>query len=211
MDIVIFLYDGITALDAIGPYQIFNTYPDANVKFVAKDPGVLNAGTLPLLYATTPISEVESADILCIPGATPKYYRAALADQDVLNWIRKIHETTKYTTTVCTGSIILAATGLLEGKKATTHWNFYDELASYGVTPVSDRVVREDKIITSAGVSSGIDMALHLASWEFGAQKAMEMQLRVEYDPEPPFNAGSPDKVPAEVVKAVQDLYASMN
>ena len=208
MNIVIFLYDGLTALDAIGPFQAFNSMPDANVRFVAKEAGIMRNGpTLPVLYAAHSISEVEECDILCIPGAGPAVYREVAKDEEVLNWIRKVHQTTKYTTTVCTGAIILAATGLLDGLKATTHWCFYDELASYGVEPVSDRVVQQGKIITSAGVSSGIDMALTVAALEYGANKSMEIQLRIEYDPQPPYDAGSPEKASDEVIEAVKDIY----
>lgn len=202
MEIAIMLYDGITALDAIGPYEVFGTGESSNIKFVAKSKGLIKLDSkMGYLHADYSFSEVTSADILVIPGCRPPYYKIPINDKETLDWIRKVHETTKYTTTVCNGSLILGAAGLLNGVEATSHWGSYDLLRSFGAISTEERVIRHEKIITAAGVSAGIDMALNLVAWEFGEDAGKVAQLVLEYDPQPPFDTGSPKKASPQLLK----------
>jgi putative intracellular protease/amidase len=203
MEIAILIFDRLTALDAIGPYEVLRSVPGATVKFVAREPGPkrTDAGSL-ALTADYSLSEVPSPDIIVVPGGPGQI--AVMDDQPVLNWLRQAHSTSRWTTSVCTGSLILGAAGLLKGLRATSHWLALDTLRSLGAEPVSDRVVIEGKIITAAGVSSGIDMALTLVAREAGDAAAQSIQLGIEYDPQPPFNAGSPAKAPAEIVSLLR-------
>ncbi|HEU0172924.1 MAG TPA: DJ-1/PfpI family protein [Blastocatellia bacterium] len=200
MEIAILLFDRLTALDAVGPYEVLSRIPGATVKFVAKElgPKRTDVGSLALV-ADYALDQVPSPDIVVIPGGPGQ--AALMDDEPVLNWIRQAHETSKWTTSVCTGSLILGAAGLLRGLKATSHWLTYDALRSLGAEAVSDRVVIEGKIITAAGVSAGLDMALTLVARECGDDLAQAIQLGIEYDPKPPFDAGSPAKAPAAIVE----------
>ena len=153
MNIVIYLYNGLTVLDAVGPYEVLSRLPEANVKFVAKEKGVIISDTHFLkLVAEYDIKEIQSADILVVPGSVVSFIRES-KDKTVLNWIQKVHQTTTWTTSVCSGSVILAASGILQGKKATSHWGAIHMLNEYGVTPSSiERYIQEGKIITAQGV-----------------------------------------------------------
>jgi putative intracellular protease/amidase len=199
MEIAILIFDRLTALDAVGPYEVLSRIPDATVKFAAKEPGPkrTDIGSLALV-ADYKIDEVSRPDIIVVPGGPGQ--TALMDDENVLNWIRQAHQTSRWTTSVCTGSLILGAAGLLKGLKATSHWLAYNALRSLGAEPAPERVVREGKIITAAGVSAGIDLALTLVAHECGENVAQGIQLLIEYDPQPPFDAGSPSKAPAEVV-----------
>jgi putative intracellular protease/amidase len=203
MEIAILLFDRLTALDAVGPYEVLSRIPGATVKFVAREPGPkrTDIGSLALV-ADYALDQVSAPDIVVIPGGPGQ--TALMDDVPVLNWIRRAHETSKWTTSVCTGSLVLGATGLLRGMKATSHWLAYDALRSLGAEAVSDRVVVEGKIITAAGVSAGIDMALTLVARECGDDLAQAIQLGIEYDPQPPFDAGSPVKAPASIVERLK-------
>lgn len=204
MNIVIYIYPGMTMLDAIGPYEVLRNMPDVDIKFVAKKKGEISADSKFIhIQAKYDISEVNQADILLIPGSTIAFIKQA-QDKKVLEWIKKIHASTQKTVTVCTGSIILAATGILEGKKATSHWKPIQLLTAYGAIPISERFVVEGKIITAAGVSAGIDMALHLLSELKGEARAQAAQLAIEYDPDPPFDSGNPQKADPEVLKLAE-------
>lgn len=188
MDIVIYLYDGITALDAIGPYEVLSRIPDANVQFVGEKKGIIVSDSHFLkLVAEYEISEIEKADILLIPGSVIGFIREARKEH-VKDWIKKIHQTTQWTVSVCTGSILLASTGILEGLKASSHWAVIHLLKDYGAIPTLERFVREHKIITSQGVSAGIDMSLYLASQIVGVEQAKAYQLMIEYFPQPPLH-----------------------
>jgi transcriptional regulator GlxA family with amidase domain len=203
MEIAILLFDDLTALDAVGPYEVLSRIPGAKVRFPAREPGAkrMNGGSL-YLMADCSFKDVPSPEIIVVPGGPG--VGAALNDQATLDWIRTVHQTTRWTTSVCTGSRILAATGILRGIRATSHWMALDSLREYGAEPVSERVVREGKIITAAGVSAGIDMALTLVGIECGEQTAQAIQLAIEYDPQPPFHAGSPSKAPKAVVELLR-------
>jgi transcriptional regulator GlxA family with amidase domain len=203
MQIAFLLYEGFTSLDAIGPYDVLNHVPGAEPVFVAEQRGPVTteAGSLSLV-ATRALEEVPSPDILVVPGGYGN--RRLLEHEPLLDWIRGAHETTTWTTSVCTGSLLLAAAGVLDGVPATTHWLSFDALARLGVDPVAERVVEHGKIMTAAGVSAGIDMALRLAQRIGGDDLAQAIQLGIEYDPDPPFDCGSPKKAPAAIVELVR-------
>jgi len=209
MEIAILLYDRFTALDCIGPYEVLHNLPGTDVKFVSRDGGIVRSDSGRLAIATDfSIDDVPSPTIVLVPGGPGD--EAAAADERVCAWLRQVHATTKWTTSVCTGSIILGSAGLLDGLEATTHWASYDRLAARGARPVARRVVRQGKIITAAGVSSGIDMALELARLEQGDDIAQAIQLGIEYDPAPPFDAGSPAKAPPHVVEYLRAHFAAL-
>jgi transcriptional regulator GlxA family with amidase domain len=203
MEIVILLFDRFTALDAVGPYEVLRSAPGSAVKFVAKQTGPIRTSEGSLaMTADYSIVEVCSADILVVPGGPGQ--TALMDDTQVHAWIREVHRGTRWTTSVCTGSLVLAAAGLLRGLRATSHWLALDLLREYEAEPSSERVVVQGKIITAAGVSSGIDMALTLVAREFGERVAQAIQLGIEYDPQPPFDAGSPAKAPPEIVEKLR-------
>jgi transcriptional regulator GlxA family with amidase domain len=204
MDIAIPIFDQITALDAIGPYEVLSRLPGAKVSFIAKQPGPKRTenGMLALV-ADYALSELTEPDVIVVPGGNGT--RALVEDEEMLDWLRHAHRHSSWTTSVCTGSLLLAAAGILDGLTATTHWLQYDLLRPYGVTPIEERVVREGKIITAAGVSAGIDMALTLAAEIAGPELAQAIQLGIEYDPEPPFAGGSVSKAPPEIVELVRE------
>ncbi|MDP9345921.1 MAG: DJ-1/PfpI family protein [Actinomycetota bacterium] len=190
MDVAIPIYDAFTALDAVGPYEVLSRLPGARVRFIAARPGAVTTDNGMLsLVAEASLDEVPAPDVLVVPGgiSTPKVAR----DPVYVDWVRRAHETSTWTTSVCTGALLLGAAGILDGLKATTHWLDYEELATYGAQPTPQRVVEQGKVITSAGVSSGIDMALTLAARIAGNDVARAIQLGIEYDPHPPFDAGS--------------------
>ena len=203
MEIAIPLYDRFTALDAIGPYQVLSLLPGATVRFLGTEPGPVRTddGMLTVL-AEGRYEDVPEPDVLVVPGGPGT--RPMLSDERLLGWVRAAHEGSRYTTSVCTGSLILAAAGLLHGVDATTHWLSRDQLADLGAMPSHERVVERGRLITAAGVSAGIDMGLRLAELLAGAQTAQALQLVIEYDPQPPFDAGSPEKAPSAVVEWVR-------
>jgi transcriptional regulator GlxA family with amidase domain len=203
MDIVIVLYDRFTALDAIGPYEVLSRLPGASLRFIAAERGPVRTdnGMLTLLAEHT-LADAPHPDILLVPGGPGEV--AARAGGPVLDWLRNAHRTTTWTASVCTGSLVLAAAGLLDGRRATSHWLALDQLAALGAEPVSERVVFDENIVTAAGVSAGIDMALALAERIAGRQVAEAIQLGIEYDPQPPLHAGSPATAPAEIVELLR-------
>jgi putative intracellular protease/amidase len=203
MDIAILLYDRLTALDAIGPYEVLSRLPDATITFVAEQPGPKRTDTDRLaLVADASLAELTAPDIVLVPGGPGQ--KALMGGGPVHDWLCAAHETSTWTASVCTGSLILAAAGLLEGKRATSHWLALEELGRLGADAVGGRVVFDGKIVTAAGVSAGIDMALALAARVANDQVAQAIQLGIEYDPQPPFDAGSPEQAPAEIVAALR-------
>ncbi len=201
--IAIPIFDQLTALDAVGPYEVLSRLPDAAVSFVASEPGSKRTENGMLaLTADVSFAQLPDPDVLVVPGGFGT--RALMHDEPTLAWLRGAHHSSQWTTSVCTGSLLLAAAGLLHGLEATTHWLSLGTLAELGAIPVSRRVVEHGKIITAAGVSAGIDMALTLAARIAGVEEAQAIQLGIEYDPEPPFRAGSPALAPPEIVARVR-------
>jgi putative intracellular protease/amidase len=204
MDIAILIYDGFTALDAVGPYEVLSCLPQAKVRFVAKETGPKLTHTNALsIVADYHLTDIPHPDVIVIAGGT-KGTVAAADDEVILSWIRRAHESSKWTTSVCTGALLLGAAGILKGLKATTHWYARDLLSKYGAEYINERVVQEGKIITAAGVSAGIDMAFFLAEQIAGKERAQAIQLIIEYDPKPPFDAGSIAKAPKTVFEMAQ-------
>lgn len=203
MDIAILIYDRFTALDAVGPYEVLSRLPGSEVTFVAEQRGPVRTDTGRLgLLADATLAEHEHPEIVLVPGGPGQ--AALMQDGPVHEWLRGADETSTWTASVCTGSLILAAAGLLEGRRATSNWQALEELRELGVEVVPERVVFDGKLATSAGVTAGIDMALTLVERIAGPELAQAIQLGIEYDPEPPFDAGSPEKAPAEIVEAVR-------
>jgi putative intracellular protease/amidase len=190
MEIAIPIFDRLTALDAVGPYEVLSRLPEARVRFIAHEPGPKTTETGMLsLVAEAALEDVPEPDLVVVPGGFGT--RPLMRDERMLDWIRHAHEHSDWTTSVCTGSLLLAAAGLLDGLEATTYFTALDTLADYGAKPTQKRVVEQGKIITAAGVSSGIDMALTLAAHIAGDEVAQAIQLGIEYDPQPPFDSGS--------------------
>ena len=199
MDIAIPIFDEITALDAIGPYEVLSRLPGAQVHFLGLEPGPKRTDNGMLaLTADRALAEVPHPDVIVFPGGYGT--RPLMNDEAMLAWVRAAHETSQWTTSVCTGALVLGAAGILDGLEATTHWRVLDMLAELGARPVTRRVVEQGKVITAAGVSSGIDMALTLAAHIAGEDMARAIQLFIEYDPQPPFDGGSTAKAGPEIV-----------
>jgi transcriptional regulator GlxA family with amidase domain len=203
MQVSILVFDGLTALDAVGPYEVLRSVPGWEVAFVGKERGEVrtDVGSLGLTVDHS-CGERRGADIVLVPGGEGN--RRLLDDWEVLDWLRGVDHDSRWTTSVCTGSLVLGAAGLLDGRRATGHWLYLEPLREYGADPVGGRWVEDGKYLTAAGVSAGIDMALHLVGREAGPEVAQAIQLAIEYDPQPPFDAGAPHKAPAPIVDAVR-------
>src|SRR5919198_456989 len=200
MDVAIPLFEGFTALDAVGPYEVLARLPGASVRFVAEKPGPLRTETGALgLTADHALDEFPAPEVIMVPGGLGT--RALLDGGPMVEWVRAAHETSEWTTSVCTGSLLPGAAGVLDGLEATTHWLELETLERFGARPVQERVVERGKVITAAGVSSGIDMALLLAARIAGEEIAQAIQLGIEYDPDPPFAGGSPKTAPPQIVE----------
>ena len=208
MRIAIPLYDRFTALDAVGPYEVLSRIPGASVTWLAHEPGVVRTDTGMLgIEADAAFEDLPDPEIVMVPGGIST--DAFLDDERLVGWIRRAHETSEWTTSVCTGSLLLGAAGVLEGLEATSHWLDIQDLERYGARPTSQRVVEQGKVVTAAGVSSGIDMGLVLAARIAGPEVAQAIQLGIEYDPQPPFDAGSVEKAPKEIVELVRGVAAA--
>ena len=199
MQIAVPIFERFTALDAIGPYDVLSRLPGAELTFVAAERGIVRSDNGMLgLQADAALADLPSPDVLVVPGGFGT--RPLLTDEAFLDWVRGAHETSQWTASVCTGSLVLAAAGLLDGLEATTHWAAAGELEKLGARYVEQRVVEHGKIVLGAGVSAGLDMALTLAARIAGDTYAQAIQLYLEYDPQPPFDSGAPSKAPAEVL-----------
>ncbi|MER6995515.1 DJ-1/PfpI family protein [Streptomyces sp. NPDC000410] len=200
MQIAVLLYDRFTSLDAVGPFELLSRLPGAETVFVAREAGPVrnDQGNLAMV-ADRSLAEVTAPDIVVVPGGPGS--RGVMRDETVLDWLRTADASSTWTTSVCSGSLILAGAGLLKGRRATSHWMALHNLTEFGAEPTGERVVFDGKYVTAAGVSSGIDMALHLLGRLAGDQVARTVQLLTEYDPQPPYDAGSPDKAPRELVE----------
>lgn len=200
MQIAIVLFDRFTALDAVGPYETLGRLPGAETVFVAEETGPVRSDTGALaLVADKSLAEVTVPGIVVVPGGPGQLDQ--MENETLLDWLRTADRTSTWTTSVCTGSLLLAAAGLLEGRRATSHWLALDFLKQYGAEPTGERVVTDGKYVTAAGVSSGIDMGLTLLGRIAGDEHAQAVQLLTEYDPQPPYDAGSPDKAPQHLVE----------
>ena len=207
MKVAVVLYPQLTALDVVGPYEFLAAVPDAEVVFVAESAGpvVNDTGSL-TMHATHTFDEVLDPDVVVIgggPGCVPQ-----LTNERILQWLRTVDQTSTWTTSACTGSLILAAAGLLKGRQATSHWGAVKELADFGAIPSNDRVVVDGKYATAAGVSAGIDMALTLIGLMAGDEVAQTLQLQAQYAPAPPYSTGSIETAPAAVVAMAKDLLS---
>jgi putative intracellular protease/amidase len=209
MQVAIPLYDGFTALDAVGPYEVLSRLPGAEVRFLGFEEGPVRTENSQLaLHADAALEELPKPDVVCVPGGLGT--RALLGEQRLLDWIRHAHEHSQWTTSVCTGSLLLGAAGILEGLEATTYWLEMETLERFGARPVEKRVVEQGKVITAAGVSAGIDMAITLVVRIAGDDVAKAIQLGIEYDPQPPFDSGSPRTAPAPIVDLVRNISAEL-
>lgn len=202
------LYDGFTSLDVVGPHDVLSSVPGAESVFVAEQPGVVASDRgAASLVASLALDEVTSPDVVVVPGG---YGTRPLLDNELLlSWLREVHAESEWTTSVCTGSLLLAAAGLLDGASATTHWLARETLAELGARVTSDRVVQSGKILTAAGVSAGIDMALELVQLAHGTEVAQAVQLGIEYDPHPPLDSGSPETAEQPIVEIVAAVFAA--
>lgn len=208
IEIAILIFDRFTALDAIGPYEVLSRLPGAELTFVADEAGPKRSDTGRLgVVADAGLADIPGPDVVLVPGGEGN--RPLMRDDEVLAWLRSAHEGATWTTSVCTGALLLGAAGILEGRRATTHWAFRDRLRELGAEPVAERFVEDGKVITAAGVSAGVDMALHLAARAAGDDVARAIQLGIEYDPSPPFDSGAPEKAPAELVELVRGREAA--
>lgn len=204
MQIAIGLYPELTVLDAIGPYQVFASVPGVDVVLCAERAGRLSDDNgLVHFDIEHTFNEIIAPDLTLVPGGFVT--RRLARDRDpIVDWVAATHPTTTFTTSVCTGALLLGAAGILDGLEATTHWYAYDELAGYGAIPTEQRVVRQGKVWTAAGVSAGIDLALTITAELWGPEIAQAIQLAIEYDPQPPFDSGAPSKAHPEVLALVQ-------
>ncbi len=210
MQIAIPLFDRLTALDAVGPYEVLQRLPGATVTFVGTAVGEVRTDNGFLgLTVDAHVADVPEPDVIVVPGGVGT--RQAVFDEEHVGWVRSAHDTTRYTTSVCTGSFVLGAAGLLDGLTATTHWSVLQDLKEHGAEPTMDRVVEhlDERLITAAGVSSGIDMALRLSELLVDDIAAKAMQLMIEYDPQPPFDCGHLDKAGDAVVQRVIEYAAT--
>ena len=202
MKIAILLFDNFTALDVVGPYEVLSHIPGSKIYFTAEKNGLYKNSKGIGIPADYSLNEIEDPEIVVIPGGFG--IDAILDNKVILNWLNSVHEKSRWTTSVCSGSILLASAGILNGRRVTTHWNRVEQLKKYPVEFVKERYVKDGKIITSAGVSAGIDMALYLTSLVINEKFAKLIQLAIEYDPKPPFDSGSPDKASKEIIDMIR-------
>jgi transcriptional regulator GlxA family with amidase domain len=207
-EVAMLFYDYMTALDAIGPYEVFRLMPNTVIRTVSSRPGLIRVDAgYQLLNAEHSLDDVPAPDLIFVPGSG--HIAPLLENAAVLEWLRQAHTTSKWTVSVCTGAFALGKAGILQGLQATTHWASLEHLPVVGATPVQERMVRQGKVVTAAGVSAGIDLALEIAGLEFGATTAQAIQLGIEYDPHPPFDTGTPSKATPELLAMTRELMRS--
>jgi cyclohexyl-isocyanide hydratase len=201
------IFPNITQLDATGPYEVFIKFPDAEVRLIWKSLDPVKAGGGMLLTPDTTFDDCPQLDLICVPGGAGM--NPLLNDDETLDFIRSQAVSAKYVTSVCTGSLVLGAAGLLKGKRATSHWMSVEMLEAFGAEPVAERVVRDGNIITGGGITAGIDFALVIAAEVLGDDAARAIQLGLEYNPQPPFDSGSPDRADAALVERTRSMAAA--
>jgi transcriptional regulator GlxA family with amidase domain len=198
MHVVFALYEAVTALDLVGPYQVFSVAPDVRVTLAASERGPKRTDSGMIIHAERALRDVSDADLIVVPGTGRP--DVPLADEALLAWLRDAGPKARWTCSVCTGSLLLGAAGLLRGRRATTHWLAHNALRDFGAEPVHERVVFDGNIVTAAGVSAGIDMALTVLARVAGESTARAVQLGIEYDPQPPFQIGSAQNADPQLV-----------
>ena len=208
LHIGILVFPGVQQLDLTGPYEVFASLPNATVHLIWKDRAPITSATGLVLGPTMTFGACPALDVICVPGGGG--VNALLQDKEVLSFVRAQGAKARYVTSVCTGSLVLGAAGLLKGRKATTHWASHDFLAKLGATPVKARVVRDGNLITAGGVTAGIDFGLAVVAELAGKEHAQAIQLALEYAPEPPFQSGTPEEAPAAVLAIVKAQLATM-
>lgn len=208
MKIVFALYESMTALDLVGPYQVFATLPGAKITLAASSSGPKRTDTGMVITAEAALRDVHDADVIVVPGTSRP--DLPIADRVLTDWLASVSTRATWTTSVCTGSLVLGAAGLLRGRRATTHWMLHNALRDFGAEPVHERVVFDGNLVTAAGVSAGIDMALAVVSRIAGTDTAMAIQLGIEYDPAPPFASGSPEKAGPRIVELTTNMFTKM-
>ncbi len=210
LSIAIALFDQVTMLDAIGPYSVLAGLPNSEITFVAERPGpVMDSNGRMAVVAQASYSDMADPDVIVIPGGVITVPMSREKTHPIIDWIRQVHPGTTKTTSVCTGSQLLGAAGVLDGVPATSHWYVRDTLSEFGAAPTDERVVKHGKIITAAGVSAGIDMALQLVADLRSDEVAQAIQLSIEYDPDPPFDAGHPRCAPTAITELVSSGFAN--
>ena len=202
----ILVFPGVQQLDLTGPYEVFASLPDTKVHLIWKDRAAITTATGLVLGPTMTFGECPKLDVICVPGGGG--VNALLEDAETLDFVRAQAKQARYVTSVCTGSLVLGAAGLLKGRKATTHWFAHDFLEKFGAIPVHGRVVRDGNLITAGGVTAGIDFGLVVVAELVGKTEAEAIQLGLEYAPAPPFTAGTPEQAPTAVVAAVKERLA---
>ena len=207
LQIGLLLFPDLTQLDLTGPYEVFTKFPAADVHLLWKTLDPVTAGGGMRLLPTTTFAECPQLDLVCVPGGAGM--NALLNDEETLDFVRRQASGARYVTSVCTGSLVLGAAGLLKGRRATTHWMSLPMLAAFGCEPVAERVVVDGNVITGGGVTAGIDFALTVAGEWFGAETARRIQLGIEYDPHPPYDAGAPERADASLVVMVREAAAA--
>jgi cyclohexyl-isocyanide hydratase len=200
------LFPNVTQLDMTGPYEVFTKFPDAKVHLVWKSLNPVSAGGGMQIVPTVTFANCPPIDLICVPGGSG--VNSLLNDADVLDFVKRQAKDARYVTSVCSGALVLGAAGLLQGKRATTHWMSREMLPAFGATPVAERVVIDGNLITGGGVTAGIDFALVLAAQAFGDDVAKSIQLSIEYDPHPPFDSGAPERAGKALVEKVRSVKA---
>ena len=201
------LFPRLTQLDLTGPFEVFAKWPDASVHLLWKTCEPVTAETGMRILPDTTLAECPQLDVLCVPGGPG--VSAVMEDVEVLAFLRKQASGARFVTSVCTGALVLGAAGLLRGKRATTHWASHDLLSAFGAIPTKERVVRDGNVITGGGVTAGIDFALTVVAEIAGPEVAQGIQLQIEYAPSPPFDAGSPETAPSDVLSSALRRYAN--
>ena len=202
------LFERMTQLDMTGPFEVFTRVPEAQVLLVAKTLEPIEADTGLRMLPYTTLRDCPPLDVVCVPGGPG--VNALMEDEEVLDWLREQAAHARYVGSVCTGSLVLGAAGLLRGRRATSHWGSRDLLAAFGATPTPERVVRDGNLFTGGGVTAGIDFALTMVAELAGPETARGIQLQLEYAPAPPFDAGSPETASDHVLAAVRARGAGM-